>query len=107
MDEDGVLILSTFTGAAQELKDALLINPFSIEEGAEALRAALQMHPEERRRRMLRMREAVEQNNVYRWTGKFISELVKLKSTRQQNQRSYQVPAPAVTVSRHRFGVAV
>lgn len=79
VDEDGVLILSKFTGAGRELKEALQINPFSVEEGAEALRAALQMHPDERRRRMQRMRETVEQNNVYRWAGKFVSQLAKMQ----------------------------
>ena len=79
VDEDGVLILSQFAGAAQELKDALQINPFSIEEGSDACRAALQMHPEERKRRMRKMREAVEHNNVYRWAGKFLSELAKIE----------------------------
>jgi len=79
VDEDGVLILSQFAGAAREFKDALQINPFSIEEGADAYRAALQMHPDERRRRMRKMREAAEQNNVYRWAGKFLSELGKIE----------------------------
>jgi trehalose-6-phosphate synthase len=77
IDEDGVLILSKFAGAAQELKDALQINPFSIEEGADACHTALQMQPEERKRRMKRMRENVQKNNVYRWAGKFLSEWVK------------------------------
>ena len=79
VDEDGVLVLSKFAGAARELKEALQINPFSVEEGAEAYRCALEMHPEERRRRMERMRETVEQNNVYRWAGKFVSELSKVQ----------------------------
>jgi trehalose 6-phosphate synthase len=79
IDEDGVLVLSQFAGAARELKDALQINPFSVEEGADAYRAALQMHPEERRRRMRKMRESVEENNVYRWAGKFLSELAKVE----------------------------
>ncbi|MDQ2776425.1 MAG: trehalose-6-phosphate synthase [Acidobacteriota bacterium] len=79
IDEDGVLILSQFTGAARELKDALLVNPFSIEEGANAYHAALQMLPEERRRRMVKMRAAVEHNNVYRWAGRLLSELVNIE----------------------------
>lgn len=94
IDEDGVLILSKFTGAARELKEALLINPFSIEEGADAYRAALQMHPGERRRRMTRMRESVAHNNVYRWAGKFISELAKLRSPQQHYRREYPVAVP-------------
>jgi trehalose 6-phosphate synthase len=77
VDEDGVLVLSKFAGAARELKDALQINPFSIEEGAEACYAALRMQPEERKRRMRRMRENLKQNNIYRWAGRFLSEWTK------------------------------
>ncbi|MBV9267236.1 MAG: trehalose-6-phosphate synthase [Acidobacteriaceae bacterium] len=79
IDKDGVLILSRFAGAARELKDALLINPFSIEEGVSAIQAALTMPREERRRRMAKMRESVEHNNVYRWAGKFLSELARIE----------------------------
>lgn len=78
-DEDGVLVLSRFTGAARELNDALLVNPFSIEETASAYHRALTMPREERRRRMQRMREEVETNNVYRWAGKFLSALTKFE----------------------------
>ncbi len=79
VDDDGVVVLSKFTGAARELKEALQINPFSLEEGAAACLAALEMHPDERRRRMQRMRETVEQNNVYSWAGKFLSELANVQ----------------------------
>lgn len=79
VDEDGVLVLSKFTGAARELKEALQINPYSIEEGAEALDTALEMQPEERQRRMRKMRETVEQNNVYRWAGKILAELASIE----------------------------
>jgi trehalose 6-phosphate synthase len=76
-DEDGVLVLSQFTGAARELKDALLINPFAIENMADAIREALEMPEEERRRRMQRMRAEVAGNNIFRWAGKIISALLK------------------------------
>ncbi len=76
-DDDGVLILSRFAGAVRELKDALLINPFSIEEMAEAIRQALEMPDEERHRRMQRMRAEVAGNNIFRWAGKIISALLK------------------------------
>lgn len=105
VDEDGVLILSKFTGAARELKEALQINPFSIEEGAEAYRAALQMHPDERRRRIERMRETVEQNNVYRWAGKFLSELAKLEFPESIDQ-DFSIASPAAFHSAS-LGVAV
>jgi len=78
VDEDGVLVLSNFTGASRELKDALIINPFSIEEGAQSYLDALTMHSDERRRRMLRMREIVEQNNIFGWAGKFLSDLCRI-----------------------------
>jgi trehalose 6-phosphate synthase len=78
-DEDGVLVLSQFTGAARELPDALLINPFDIESFADALAQALSLDEEERRRRMRRMRAAVAENNIFRWAGKALSELLKFE----------------------------
>jgi trehalose 6-phosphate synthase len=77
-DEDGALILSSFTGAARELTDALLVNPFSIGEIAGAIHTALTMPWEERHRRMGRMRAAVEANNVYRWAGKLLEALLRI-----------------------------
>ena len=78
-DEDGVLILSQFTGAARELTDALLVNPFAVDEMAEAMRVRLEMPAEERQRRMQRMRDAVAANNVYRWAGKILSALLRIE----------------------------
>jgi trehalose 6-phosphate synthase len=80
-DEDGVLILSNFTGASLELSDALLVNPFSPDEMAQAIFAALTMPREDRRRRMMRLRDAVAENNVYRWAGKIVSTLLKFEFT--------------------------
>lgn len=77
VDDDGVLLLSRFTGAARELTDALQFNPFAIHEIAEAMHTALTMPPEERTRRMRRMREHLAVHNVYRWGGKILSELLK------------------------------
>jgi trehalose 6-phosphate synthase len=81
-DEDGVLVLSKFAGAGNELTDALQINPFSIEEGAGAYAAALQMPREERRRRMHKMRRIVRENNIYQWALDIISELAITTSAR-------------------------
>jgi trehalose 6-phosphate synthase len=78
VDEEGVLILSQFTGASRELTDALLVNPFSIDETAEAIRAAVEMPADERKRRMQRLRSAVADNNIYRWAGKILYALLKL-----------------------------
>jgi trehalose 6-phosphate synthase len=79
IDEDGVLILSPFTGAARELTHAVLVNPFAEEELAEAIHQALTMPADERRKRMQRMRASVADNNVYRWAGKFLSALLKFE----------------------------
>ena len=76
-DEAGALVLSKFTGAANELSDALLVNPFAVQELGEAMHQALIMPPEEQRRRMTKMRAEVERNNVYRWAGKALSALLK------------------------------
>jgi trehalose 6-phosphate synthase len=80
-DEDGVLILSDFAGASRELTDAIVVNPFSEEESVEAIRQALEMPEEERRKRMRKMREVVAENNIYRWAGKIISVLLKFEFT--------------------------
>jgi alpha,alpha-trehalose-phosphate synthase [UDP-forming] len=78
-DERGVLILSQFTGAARELRDALLVNPYDIDETAEAMRRALEMEPEEKELRMQRMRRTVRENNVYRWAANLVTELCELR----------------------------
>jgi alpha,alpha-trehalose-phosphate synthase [UDP-forming] len=78
-DERGVLILSQFTGAARELRDALLVNPYDIDQTAEAIRAALEMEPEEKQLRMHRMRRIIKEHNIYRWAGNLITELCELR----------------------------
>ena len=78
-DDDGVLILSQFTGASRELKDAVIVNPYDIEQMADAIRLSLGMPPAERRDRMGRMRETLLEYNIYRWAGKLIAELARLR----------------------------
>jgi trehalose 6-phosphate synthase len=77
-DEDGVLILSRFTGAARELRDALLVNPYDVEEMARAIRAAVSMPIAERKSRMAHMRRVVHEHNIYRWAGSLLDELARL-----------------------------
>ena len=76
-DGDGMLILSQFTGAARELESAVHVNPFDIEEMADAMHQVLTMPEDERRRRMHKMRTVVAENNIYRWAGKVLSTLLK------------------------------
>jgi trehalose 6-phosphate synthase len=78
-DEQGVLILSHFTGAARELRDAVLVNPYDIERTADAIRYALEMEPEERSARMQRMRKTVKEGNIYRWAGNLIGDLCEVR----------------------------
>ena len=73
--DDGVLILSEFAGAAEELTEALLVNPYNADEIAERLRQAVEMDPGEKSVRMRTMRDKVQANNLERWSEKFLTEL--------------------------------
>jgi alpha,alpha-trehalose-phosphate synthase [UDP-forming] len=78
-DDGGALILSQFTGATRELRDAIIVNPYDTDQVADSIRAALEMDPEERRNRMHRMRLIVKEHNVYRWAGNLIGELADIR----------------------------
>jgi alpha,alpha-trehalose-phosphate synthase [UDP-forming] len=78
-DEQGVLILSRFTGASHELSDALVVNPYDTDELGQAIHAALTMPADEQRARMQRMRAQVKESNVYRWAGDLIGELAGIR----------------------------
>ncbi|MFC1979280.1 trehalose-6-phosphate synthase [Chloroflexota bacterium] len=75
VNEDGVLILSQFTGAASELQDAILINPYATHEFARKIKEAIEMPLAERQHRMRAMRETVARNNIYRWGASIFSRL--------------------------------
>lgn len=79
VDEDGVLILSQFTGAARELQDAIIVNPYDIEDLAEAFHRALTMSAEERTERIRRLRNTIKDRNVYRWAANIVTALAHLK----------------------------
>ena len=78
-DEDGVLVLSKFTGAATELLDALIVNPYDPEGVAEAIHQGLEMDPTERHMRMQRMRNRVMDHNIYRWAASILGDLNELR----------------------------
>lgn len=88
-DESGVLILSEFAGAARDLPEAIIVNPYDTEEFAGAIASALEMQPKERRLRMTRMRVRVEENNIYRWAAEFLGALSHAKGKPEQ-------PSPVV-----------
>ncbi len=78
-EESGVLILSQFTGASKELRDALIVNPYDIEEMSEAIRTALEMDPAEQKARMRAMRETLKNRNIYYWAADLITALAQLR----------------------------
>lgn len=78
-DLDGVLILSTFAGASRELVEAMLVNPYDVRETAAAIAATLEMPRSERRERMRLMRRTVKENNVYRWAGRMLMDVARIR----------------------------
>jgi alpha,alpha-trehalose-phosphate synthase [UDP-forming] len=77
-DDDGVLILSRFTGASHELRDAVLVNPYDVEDMADAIHRAVTMDAEDRRSRMSRMRAHVREHNIFGWAGLLLAELARI-----------------------------
>jgi len=77
-DENGVLILSKFAGAVQDLKGAIIINPYSAEDTAQAIYEGLTMPTSEQHRRMKKMREIVKDYNIYRWAAEFLKSIISL-----------------------------
>jgi trehalose-6-phosphate synthase len=73
-DERGVLILSRFAGAAREMSQALIVNPYHVEETADALHRAITMPEAEQRERMASLRMIVREFNVYRWAGRMLAD---------------------------------
>jgi trehalose-6-phosphate synthase len=86
-DEQGVLILSRFAGAVRELTEALVVNPYHVEECADALQQALSMAPGEQRERMASLRMTVREFNVYRWAGRMLSDAGHLRQRQRIEAR--------------------
>ena len=86
-DEQGVLLLSQFTGAAHELHEALIVNPYHIEQTAEMLYRALTMPENERRDRMRSMRALVKDFNVYRWAGRLLIDAARVRQRERLSMR--------------------
>ncbi len=78
-DQLGVLVLSQFTGAARELPEALIVNPYDADQCAAALHLALSMPEPERRDRMRLMRSLVSEFNVYRWAGRMLIDAATMR----------------------------
>ncbi|HZX94882.1 MAG TPA: trehalose-6-phosphate synthase [Myxococcales bacterium] len=89
-DERGVLLLSQFTGAARELSEALIVNPYDLDQASSALAAALTMSPREQAERMRALRALVSEFNVYRWAGRMLTDAARL---RQRDRLSHRLGA--------------
>lgn len=85
-DERGVLILSQFTGAASELAEALIVNPYDMDQCAAALHLALAMPESEQRDRMRLMRALVREFNIYRWAGRMLLDAARMRRRRMIKQ---------------------
>ncbi|HEU4569663.1 MAG TPA: trehalose-6-phosphate synthase, partial [Gemmatimonadales bacterium] len=78
-DERGVLVLSRFTGAARELPEALIVNPYDTDQCAESLHVALTMPEADQRARMRLMRRLVSSFNIYRWAGRMLIDAAAMR----------------------------
>ncbi len=78
-DERGVLVLSRFAGAAREMTEALLVNPYHVEETADALYRSITMPEAEQRERMASLRMTVREFNVFRWAGRMLADAARLR----------------------------
>ncbi len=87
-DDPGVLILSRFAGAAQQLKDALLINPYSPEEMSDAITRALSMPLDERKRRWRAMMDSVEKQDISWWRQRFTERLMAVQRNGEVKQEA-------------------
>jgi len=91
-DEHGVLILSTFAGAALELTDALQVNPYDVQQVAAAILQALEMPDQEQAARIHRMRTTVKDHNVYRWAANLLSDLTDIRIDTPERQENLAAP---------------
>jgi trehalose 6-phosphate synthase len=87
-DEQGVLVLSQFTGAARDLPEALIVNPYDLEQASSALSEALLMSRDQQRDRMRSMRTHLAEFNVYRWAGRMLVDAARLRRRERLHLRS-------------------
>jgi trehalose 6-phosphate synthase len=92
-DERGVLVLSRFTGAARELPEALIVNPYDADECAAALRIALEMPDSEQKDRIRLMRNLLREFNVFRWAGRMLVDASGMRRHDRLRRRSREVLA--------------
>jgi trehalose 6-phosphate synthase len=89
-DEHGVLLLSQFTGASKELPEALVVNPYNIDQCGQALAMALSMPIAEQKERMRNLRAQVQENNVFRWAGRMLIDAARMRQRGRIEDRFQQ-----------------
>lgn len=89
-DEEGSLILSQFTGAAKELPEAIIVNPYDIDQCANAIALSLNMPLNEQKERMRNMRAFIKENNVFRWAGRMLIDAARMRQRRRVERRFQQ-----------------
>jgi alpha,alpha-trehalose-phosphate synthase [UDP-forming] len=77
-DLEGILILSRFTGAARELNEAFLVNPYATDEFAEVIKRAAEMPSGDRANRMRKLREKVQERNIYWWADRILTKAIQI-----------------------------
>ncbi|MFI5305104.1 MAG: trehalose-6-phosphate synthase [Nitrospiria bacterium] len=82
-DVSGALVLSSFTGAARELKDAYIINPYDTQNTADTIYRAISCKQEENKERMTRLRYTISNYNVYTWAAQFLTEVHQISEQRK------------------------
>ena len=104
-DEHGVLVLSAFAGAARELRDALVVNPYDLDGLAQALAAGLEMPRDEQQRRLAAMRATVAEHNAYKWAARILSDAMRFRGSQYLDVR-WPIPPPFTTSIQAERGVA-
>ncbi|HYD85922.1 MAG TPA: alpha,alpha-trehalose-phosphate synthase (UDP-forming) [Vitreimonas sp.] len=93
-EDPGVLVLSRFAGAAQQMKEALIVNPFSVEDVADAIRKALAMPVEERRNRWRALMDGVEREDILAWRDSFVASLEAARERTAKPPKPARIAAP-------------
>ena len=99
-DEQGVLVLSQFTGAARELTEALIVNPYDLDEASDAMAVALAMPASEQRARVRAMRAMLADLNVYRWAGRMLLDAVRVRRHERLSERLLASAPRGMTAAR-------
>jgi trehalose-6-phosphate synthase len=97
-DEQGALMLSEFAGAANELHDAVVFNPYDIDQSAATLASTLAMSGDEQRARMHRMRRTVQRHDAHAWASRMLGDVLETcRSTHAEKSRFSVTRVPSLS----------